>query len=339
MPAADILSQDEIDALLHGVDKGDIETGTDVPLDGEEIHPYDFTSQDRIVRGRLPTLEMVNERYARLFRVSLFNFLRRSPEISVGSVQTLKFSEYIQSLFIPANMNLVKLSPLRGTSLFVLDPRLVFLLVENFFGGTGRYPSKINGRDFTPTEMRVVNMVLEHVFKDLKHAWKPVLDVDFEYIRPEVNPHFANIVSPSEVVVATVFHVDLEGGGGDLHVTMPYAMIEPIRDLLDTGVQSDRAEQDLRWFHALREELTAAPVTLDARLTEADITLRELMALRPGDVIPVDLPALVNARVDGVPVLRGKFGVSQGKLALRVEESPGDMSHLGAPLQQESSRE
>ncbi len=330
MPATDILSQDEIDALLHGVDRGEIETETDEPPGDEDVRSYDFASQDRIVRGRLPMLDMINERFARLFRVSLFNLLRRSPEISVGSVQTLKFSEYVHSLFIPANMNLVRVKPLRGTALFVLDPRLVFLIVENFFGGAGRLPAKMEGREITPTEMRVAHMVLDYAFSDLVQAWKPVLGVEFEYLRSEVNPHFANIVAPSEVVVATVFHVELEGGGGDLHITMPYSMIEPIKEVLDAGVQGDRTEQDLHWFNVMQQGIASAQVTIEASLTEATITLRELMELQAGDIIPVDLPEHVWAKVQGFPVLRGKFGVHQGNLALKTVETAADVADVSA---------
>ncbi|MCP4040813.1 MAG: flagellar motor switch protein FliM [Gammaproteobacteria bacterium] len=327
MVATDILSQDEIDALLHGVDDGDVETGADEGLDDGEAHSYDFASQDRIVRGRLPTLEMINERYARLSRISLFNFLRRSPEISVGSVQMLKFGEYVHSLFMPAHMNLVKILPLRGTALFVFDPKLVFSLVESFFGGSGRFTAKIEGRDFTQTERRVVQMVLEQVFSDMKEAWAPVLEVDFEYQGSEVNPHFANIVSPSEVVVASVFHVELESGGGDLHVTFPYSMIEPIKDLLDAGMQSDRSERDVRWENALREEILSTPVELMATLGEAVIKYRELLDLRAGDIIPIEIPDLIMARVENIPVFRGKFGTSDGNLALKIVENIEQITH------------
>ena len=318
MSATDILSQDEIDALLHGVDDGDVAVEGDVPPEPGQALSYDFNSQDRIVRGRLPTLEMINERFARLFRISLFNMLRRSPEISVGSVQMLKFSEYVHSLFMPANMNLVRIRPLRGTALFVFDPKLVFVLVDNFFGGTGRFPTKIEGRDFTPTERRTVHLILEHLFDDLRQAWEPVLKVNFEYQSSEVNPHFANIVSPSEVVVVTVFHVDLDGGGGDVHITMPYSMIEPIKDLLDAGVQSDRTERDARWASALRNEILTADVDLEVTLAEPVITLRDLLELAPGDVIPIDFPPTVLARTEGIPVFRAKPGTSNRAFALQV---------------------
>ncbi len=314
----DLLSQDEIDALLHGVSGGDVETETDDEVPEGEIRGYDFASQDRIVRGRMPTLEMINERFARYFRISLFNMLRRAGEISVSGVQMLKFAEYVHSLFVPTSLNLVRVKPLRGTALFVLEPKLVFALVDNFFGGGGRFHTKIEGREFTPTELRVINMVLEIAFQDLMQAWKPVLEVEFEYQGSEVNPHFANIVSPTEVVVVNTFRVELDGGGGDMHVTMPYSMVEPIRDLLDAGVQSDRSDRDERWTRAIREEMKEAKVELTSTLLETTLSLRELNELQAGDVIPVDLPELVTLEAEQTPIFRGRFGIHNGSRAIKI---------------------
>jgi flagellar motor switch protein FliM len=318
MTSADILSQEEIDALLHGVDNGNVDTDASDATESGDVRSYDFGSEDRIVRGRLPTLEMINERFARHFRISLFNLLRRSPEVSVSSVQMLKFSEYVHGLFMPASMNIVRMPPLRGTSLFTFDPKLIFSVVDNFFGGNGRFPAKIEGRDFTRTELRVIGMILERVFADLAEAWAPVLSVDFEHVGSEINPHFASIVSPTEVVIVSVFHIDLEGGGGDFHIALPYTMVEPIREMLDTGMQSDRSEHDERWTQSLREEIETAEVEFSSRVVETVITLRDLMALKPGDVIPVELPETALAKVDDVPVFRGKLGTSRGNLALKV---------------------
>lgn len=320
MAVSDILSQDEIDALLHGVDSGDVETEKDDLLPDGSARPYNFTSQDRIVRGRLPTLEMINERFARHFRISLFNMLRRSPEISVGGVQMLKFAEYVHSLFVPTSLNLVQIQPLRGTALFIFDPKLVFIVVDNFFGGEGRFYTRIEGREFTPTEMRVIQMLLQQVFKDLKEAWTPVMKVDFEYMNSEVNPQFANIVSPTEVVVVTTFHIELDGGGGDLHVTMPYSMIEPIREILDAGMQSDRSEVDERWLIALREEMQEAPIEVSAILAEVDLNIGDLLNMKAGDVIPINIPDTVILRAEDIPVYRGIFGVSGGKNSIKVLE-------------------
>lgn len=316
----EILSQDEIDALLTGVDSGDVETDAVEEVAPDEARAYDFTSQDRIVRGRLPTLDMVNERFARNFRISLFNFLRRSPTITAEGVQTSKFGEYIQSLFMPSNLNLIKIKPLRGTALFVLNPTLVYSIVDNFFGGSGKFHTKIEGRDFTGTEMQVIKTVMSKLFDDLKKAWAPIMDLDFEHVGSEVNPHFANIVSPSEVVVISTFHVELDNGGGDIHMTLPYSMIEPIREQLHAGVQSDTAERDERWGRLLREGLKMAPLELKSRLATIDMTLRDLKEMKAGDVIPFEFPETVSATVDDVPLFKASYGNSRGNHALKVVE-------------------
>lgn len=316
---SDLLSQDEIDALLHGVSGDDIDTGDEGSMDDGSASTYDFNSQDRIVRGRLPTLEMINERFARYFRISLFNMLRRTAEIAVGSVQMLKFGEYIHSLFVPTSLNLVKVNPLRGTGLFVIDPKLVFIVVDNFFGGTGRH-AKIEGRDFTPTENRVIMMLLKQSFHDFQEAWLPVMPLEFEYINSEVNPQFANIVSPSEVVIVTTFHIELDGGGGEMHVAFPYSMIEPIREELDAGVQSDRSDIDERWSDSLQEEMKEAKVFMNATLTEKKITLKQVMEFKEGDIISIDEPDKVLLSVSELPLFRGVFGVSRGSKAVKITD-------------------
>lgn len=318
MSVNDILTQDEIDALLHGVDSGDVETDRQGEGDDGKVKSYNFSSQDRIVRGRMPTLEMINERFARLFRISLFNMLRRSAEISIGGIQMLKFSEYIHSLFVPTSLNLVKVKPLRGTGLMVIDPKLVFILVDNYFGGDGRFHTKIEGREFTPTEMRVIEMMLNLTFRDFKEAWAPVMPVEFEYINSEVNPQFANIVSPTEVVVVTTFHVELDGGGGDLHITLPYSMVEPIREILDAGVQSDREDIDGRWAVSLQEEMKEAEVEVSSILTEVDLSLGEILKIKAGDIIPIDLPDMVSLCAEDIPVFKGYFGVHEGVNSIKI---------------------
>jgi len=315
MAVQDLLSQDEIDALLHGVDDSDVDTGEEESEDG--VNSYDLSTQDRIVRGRMPTLEMVNERFARYTRISLFNLLRRTADVSVGGIQVIKFGEYVHSLYVPTSLNMVRLKPLRGTALFILDAKLVFKLVDNFFGGDGRH-AKIEGREFTPTENRVVQMVLEQAYKDMEEAWKAVLPVKFEYLSSEVNPSLANIVSPSEVVVVSSFHVELDGGGGDLHLTLPYSMIEPLREVLDAGVQSDVDDSDERWQKSLREEIMGAVINLKGKLLEKSITLKELAELKKGDIIPVDMPETVLIQANGIPTFTAKLGSANGNLAVQI---------------------
>lgn len=315
----DILSQDEIDALLHGVDSGKVDTAPPPPPGVAQS--FDFTSQDRIVRGRLPTLEMINERFARLFRISLFNMLRRTPELSVVGIEMMKFSDYIHGLYVPTSLNLIRVKPLRGTALVIFEPRLVFTVVENFFGGNGRFRTKIEGREFTPTELRVVQLLLRQGFADLTEAWSAVLPLEFEFMSHEMNPHFANIVSPSEVVVVSRFHIELEGGAGDIHVTFPYSMIEPIREQLDAGLQSDRVEKDERWSATLREQIRDAEVVASCELARTQISLGQLLKLKSGDVIPFTMPRQVQLCVEDVPLFKASYGVSGGHNAVRILET------------------
>ena len=317
MAVQDLLSQDEIDALLHGVDDGLVQT--DIAAEPGTVKSYDLTSQDRIVRGRMPTLEMINERFARYTRISMFNMLRRSADVAVGGVQVMKFGEYVHSLYVPTSLNLVKIKPLRGTALFILDAKLVFKLVDNFFGGDGRH-AKIEGREFTPTELRVVRMVLEQAFVDLKEAWQAIMEVNFEYINSEVNPAMANIVGPSEAIVVSTFHIELDGGGGDLHVTMPYSMIEPVREMLDAGFQSDLDDQDERWVNALRQDVLDVDVPINATVARRQLKLRDILHMQPGDVIPVEMQEELVMRANGVPAFKVKMGSHKGNLALQVIE-------------------
>jgi flagellar motor switch protein FliM len=324
----DLLSQDEIDALLHGVDDGDIDTEDEADEDG--IRNYDLASQDRIVRGRMPTLEMINERFARYTRISLFNLLRRNADVSTGGVQIMKFGEYIHTLYVPTSLNIVKIRPLRGAGLFIFDAKLVFKLVDNFFGGDGRH-AKIEGREFTPTEIRVVHMVLEQVFIDMKEAWNAVFKIDFEYVNSEVNPSMANIVSPSEVVVVSTFHIELDGGGGDLHMAIPYSTIEPIREVLDAGVQSDVDDVDERWMTTIRKDLLDARVPVNVIVLEDRISLRDVAKLKAGDIIPIDFPELVTVSANRVPMFKAKLGQSNGALAAKIEyriERPKNVSAM-----------
>jgi flagellar motor switch protein FliM len=313
--AVDVLNQDEIDALLHGVDSGAVDT--QAPAQVGEARPYDFATQTRIVRGRMPTLEMINERLARQLRISIFGMLRRSPDVAVAPIALPKFAEYLPTLQVPTSLNLIRLNPLQGTALVILEPRLVFAVIDNFFGGNGRHV-KIEGREFTPTEMQIIHMLLKQVFDGMRDAWTPVMAIEPEYLNSEINPHFANIVTPTEIVVVSRFHIELEGGGGDIHVTIPYSMLEPIKDVLKAGMSSDRADKDERWAQTLRNELEETEVDLVTRLCQARVTLGELIDLKPGDVIPCDFDGQATVLSEGVPVFQGEVGQQRGRQVVRV---------------------
>ncbi|WP_432697736.1 flagellar motor switch protein FliM [Marinobacterium sp. YM272] len=321
MSVKDLLSQDEIDALLHGVDDGDVDTADEEPAEGDEdgVRSYDLASHERIVRGRMPTLEMINERFARHTRISLFNLLRRTADVSVGGVQVMKYGDYIHTLYVPTSMNLVKVSPFRGTGLFIMDAKLVFKLVDQFFGGDGRH-AKIEGREFTPTETRLVNKTLSQLFRDLEEAWRPVYKVKFEHIGSEVNPAMASVINPSDVVVVSTFQVDLEGGTGELQVTLPYAMLEPIREILVSGHQNTEDHQDERWRVALQRDIMLAPLDLNLVVAEREMTLRDVVEFEAGDIIPVDLPEKLVLYANKVPIYNCQLGASRGNLAIKVLE-------------------
>ena len=329
--STDFLSQDEVDALLKGV-TGDAEE----PESGEEIdggpRPYNLGTQERIVRGRMPTLELVNERFARYLRIGLFNYMHRSTEISVGSIRVQKYSEFTRNLVVPTNLNLVTAKPLRGTALFVFDPSLVFLVVDNMFGGDGRFHTRVEGRDFTATEQRIIQGLLSVVFTEYTRSWKPVYELNFEYVRSEMNSQFANIATPSEIVVSTSFSLEFGGSSADMHICFPYSMIEPIRDLLYSAMQSDQLSTDRRWIIMLRRQLKNAEVEISAQLATTTVTLRHILNMQVGDVIPIDIPETIVALVDEVPLIECRYGQQGRQYALKVERfiaTDGEEAPLG----------
>ncbi len=324
--AKDFLSQDEVDALLRGV-TGEADEVVQED-DGSGIRPYNLATQERIVRGRMPTLEIINERFARLLRIGLFNLIRRTAEISVGPVRVLKYSEFVRNLVVPTNLNLVQAKPLRGTGLFIFDPNLVFLFVDNMFGGDGRFHTRVEGRDFTQVEQRIIQRMLGVAFEEYQKSWAPVYPLHFEYVRSEMNTQFANIATPNEIVVATTFTIELEATGGEFHICLPYAMLEPIRDLIYSTMQADHMEADRRWITLLRSQVQLAEVELVATVSEFTLDIADLLEMKVGDVIPCELKDRIMAEVDGVPVLDCNYGICNGRYALKVNRlvNPASLS-------------
>ncbi len=315
----DVLEQDDIDALLNGVNGGVVNTAPAPLEDPSATRQYDFSTQTRIVRGRMPTLEMINERLARALRLSMFSMLRRSPEISVLGVSTPKYSEYTPTLSVPTSLNLIRFQPLSGTGLMIFEAKLIFALIDTYFGGSGRH-AKIEGRDFTSTENEIIQMLLEAVIAGVEDAWAPVLAAKVEFINREMNPHFANLVSPTEIVVVSRLRVDLDGKGGEIHITLPYAMLEPIKDTLRAGMQSDRADREERWSQLLRNELEDSQVEVAARLGSAKMSVRSLIDMRAGDIIPCDFDGRATVLSDGIPLFSGEFGQQDGRHVVRIDQ-------------------
>jgi flagellar motor switch protein FliM len=321
----DFLSREEVDALLKGIRGGEGETQQETRPSG--FRPYNLATQERIVRGRMPTLEIINERFARLLRLGLFNFMRRSANVTAGPVRVIKFSEFVRNLVVPSNLNLVHVKPLRGTSLFVFDPTLVFLVVDNLFGGDGRLLPTAEGRDFTQTEQRIIQRLLNLVFDSYGKSWHPVYPIEFEYVRAETNTQFANVATPNEVVVATTFEVNFGTIVGEMQICIPYSILEPIRDLLSSSMQGEALEVDKRWVGRLSKQVQSAEVTMLVDLAHVHVTLDQILNMQVGDVIPLDIPEFVTASVDSVPVMECRYGISNGRYALRMEKMLGSASN------------
>ncbi len=313
-----ILSQDEVDALLQGI------TGESQKLEQEEvpkegIRDYDLANQERIVRGRMPTMEIINERFARNIRIGLFNLIRKSPEVSVGGIKVQKYSAFLREIVVPTNFNIVAVRPLRGSGLVVCDPTLVFAVIDSLFGGAGKFHTRIEGRDFSPTEQRVILRLLEVISAEYARAWKGIYPIELDYQRSEMQPQFATIATPSEIVVCTSFTLEIGDTSGTVHFCIPYATFEPIRDILYSSIQGDSVEHDRRWVKLLSQQIQSASVNLVADLAHAPATVEQLLALKPGDFIELDLNPLIEAKVDGVPIMECYYGTSNGKYALRVD--------------------
>ena len=313
------LSQEEVDALLEGV-TGESQKLVEEDHERGDVRAYNISSQERIVRGRMPTMEIVNERFARNLRVGLFNFIRRSPEISVGPVTVQRYSAFLRELAVPTNFNIVAIRPLRGSGLIVCEPALVFGVIDTLYGGIGKFQSRIEGRDFSATEQRVINRMIDVITAEYKKAWNGIYPLELEYQRSEMQPQFANIATPSEIVISTSFQLEIGEITGAIHFCMPYASLEPIRDVLYSSTQGDSIEVDRRWVNVLTQEIQAAEVTLVAELARADATVEQLMAMKPGDFIELDRRQRIEITVEGVPVFECQYGTHNAKYAVRIEK-------------------
>ena len=314
-----ILSQDEVDALLQGI-TGESQKLEQETIDEGAVRNYDIASQERIVRGRMPTMEIINERFARNIRIGLFNLIRKSPEIAIGSIKVQKYSAFLREIVVPTNFNIVSVRPLRGSGLIVCDPTLVFAVIDALFGGAGKYHTRIEGRDFSPTEQRIIVRLVEVITSEYKKAWQGVYPLELEYQRSEMQPQFANIATPSEIVVATSFTLEIGDSSGTIHFCIPYATLEPIRDVLYSTVQGDSNEPDRRWVNLMKQQIQSANVELVAELAQAPATVEQLLSFKVGDFIELDLHQAIEAKVVGVPVFDCNYGTSNGKYALKVNQ-------------------
>ena len=312
-----ILSQDEVDALLQGI-TGESQKLEEVVAPVEGVRNYSLSSQERIVRGRMPTMEIINERFARNIRLGIFEMMRKTPEVAIGGIKVQKYSAFLREIVVPTNFNIVSVNPLRGSGLIICDPSLVFAVIDALFGGAGKYHTRIEGRDFSATEQRVIQRLVNCVIEQYKKAWLGVYPVELEYQRSEMQPQFVSIASPGEVVVSSSFTLEIGESSGTIHFCIPYSTFEPIRDVLYGTSQGDASEPDERWVNLLQQQIQAADLDLVVELAHAPATVEQMLAFKAGDFIELDLDPLVEAKVNGVPVFDCHYGTTNGKYAVKV---------------------
>jgi flagellar motor switch protein FliM len=315
-----ILSQDEVDALLRGVSSGDIETGAGKGSDASGVKSYDLRSQERIVRGRMPGLEIANERFARYFRNSLSTHIMRFADVNVHATGIVKFGEFMKTVPVPSSINIFKMEPLKGYALLVFEAPLVFALMEYFFGGTNKSHTKTEGRSFTAIEQRIIKKLTGTVLNDFATAWQGIAQLRPEHVSSEMNPQFVTIVTPSEIVIRIEVHVEVENFTGKLFLCIPYSLVEPVKEKLYSGIQADKFDLDQRWVAQLKGLLTDSVVEIVAEMGRAMISVGELMNLKKGDIIPLGTSVSdeLLIKVEKVPKLRGTPGISRGSQAVKI---------------------
>lgn len=315
------LSQAEIDSLLNAGNAGDSNDDAPSSNNDHEAKPYDPHTQRRVIRERLHSLEIINERFARQFRMGLFNLLRRSADITAGSIKIQPYHEFARNLPVPTNLNLLHLNPLRGTSLMAFSPGLVFMAVDNLFGGDGRFPTKADGREFTPTEQRVIHRMLAMAQEAYEFAWSTIFKIKTEYIRSEVQVKFTNITSSqNDVVVTTPFSVEIGSHHGEFNICIPFSTIEPLRELLSNPPMDNSRHEDAHWHGMLASQVRETEVELVAQFADVDTRLSDVMSLKKGDIIPFGKQELIEANVNNVPVFSAKYGAVNNQYALKIEQ-------------------
>lgn len=323
-----VLSQGEVDALLSAVSDGDIKpTEKKRKADEKVVVVYDLTSQDRIIRGRLPQLDVIYEKFMRSFRVTLSSAIRKIASLNHSSTDFLKFGEFINTLPTPTCMSVLRLGNLRGSALFVIETKLAYALIDSFFGGDDRPYAKVEGKDFTPIELSIVKKVVELALGDLELAWEAVEPIDCSFVRTEVNPQFVGIVPPTDVVIASTFDVELEKASGTMTLVIPYAAIEPIKQKLSSGfqIESDQTDKKL-WTKIFKEQLKDVALDVKVNLGEASISIEDLMKLKVGDVIPLNQDASkeIDILIENTKKFKGFYGVSHGSIAMKVTDKSGN---------------
>jgi flagellar motor switch protein FliM len=320
---ANLLSDEELAALSEGVRDGSIETDTGFNTK-VRVRKHDLASEDSSLGVNVSSIDMINERFIRMFRMGLLEVLRTSPRVNPTRVRIMKYSEYLQDLKPPLAVNMIRMGPLRGNSVIIIDPNVVFSSLDSFFGGFGKGVADLPpGRLFTPTESRIIKIILEVFFRSLKEAWAPLMPIECEHISSEINPHFAQIADENDLVVLSRFEADAtaSGGRGFIDLVYPYATLKPVRELLSSRVSSGEGneESDRKWRADLAAAVGDAKLELQVTMGEVKTTLHHLNNLQEGDLLffKKDDTALMSA--NGVPAFHVNVGTRGSQVAVQID--------------------
>lgn len=314
-----ILSQEEIDALLAGLSEGKIDTTPEVKED-VKVRTFDFRNYTISTRLKIPGLEVINEQLARSLRMQLSTLLREMIDISNLPMQMERFKDFLNKIPVPTSIHIFKLEPLKGQALLIIDATLAFLFIERFLGGERKH-IKVEGREFTPIEQRLLKKVVDLIFTELEKAWKNIYPVKPKYIRGEVNPQFARVLMPEETVVVTGYNLELESITGKILFCYSLSTLQPIKEKLYSPYQLEEYV-DLVWKKNIENAIFKSEVVIKAELGKGKITLEDLINLDVGDVIVLDkkIEEPIEVYVEGVPKILGKLGVFKNHLAIQIEK-------------------
>jgi len=315
-----ILSQDEMNALLKGVQSGDIDTETAKKKALSDVRPYDLTRQEHILHGKMPRFDRANERFVKSFQSSVSTLIMRLVDVSIHHVETLPFGEFMNIIPPLSSINIFRMDPLKGHALLVLEAPLVFSFVEFFFGGSGKEYTISEEKSFTSIEQRVIKRVVTTALHDLSTAWKEIVAIRPEHVGSEMNPQFVTIVAPCEIVIKIEIQLKVEDFTGKLFLCIPYSMVEPVKTKLCAGIQTEKVDVDQKWVATLKEIIMDFPVEITAEIGTAEITFGDLMNLDTGSVINLGkcLSDESVIKVEGITKFRGMPGYSQGNQAIKI---------------------
>lgn len=328
-----LLSAEELAALSAGFDEpGDAGYNVNVP-----VRKHDLAAEDNSLGINLASLDMINERFVRMFRLGLLEVLRTSPRMNPLRAQIQRFGDYLNGLKAPLSVNTIRMAPLRGFAMVVIEPTVIFSSLDSFFGGFGRGVGQLPpGRLFTPTETRIINIILQVFFRSLKDAWGPVTAVDFEHVSSEINPQFAQIADENDLVVVSRFESEfLNQGTGYIDMVVPYVSLKPVRDQLRSRVQTGdgNEESDKVWRHMLADAVRDAELTMHIVLGRLQLSLNELESLKVGDILPFKKTEHARATIHDLPVFDVEIGSRGSQVAARIVNalSPSAEQHNRSP--------